>query len=155
MQVVSSQWTLSLKLLLPTFWFCFFGGLSLVLFITPLSGIGEPFSPMSARLIMLSFVLSTAAIYYIVFYPLKWVALDLDKMYVSNFFKSVQYSYDSIDSIHESRMLFWNKVTVNFHRPGVFGDSFVFFGSYYWHYYLKKHPEVLSQLLSADVLKKK
>ena len=37
----------------------------------------------------------------------------------------------------------------------LFGDSFVFFGSYYWHYYLKKHPEVLSQLLSADVLKKK
>ncbi len=154
MQVVSSQWTLTLKLLLPTFWFCFFGGSTLVLFFTPLSNIGEPFTPMSARLIMLSFVLSTAGIYYLTFYQIKWVAMDADKLYISNFMKSFQYSYDSIARVEENRMLFWNKVTIHFHRPGYFGETIVFFASYYWHYYLKKHPDVLQQLLPADILRK-
>lgn len=149
MQVVSSRWTLSLKLLLPTFWFCFFGGSSIILFFMPLDGIQEPFTPMSARLIMLSFVLSTAAIYYMVFKPIKWVALDTEKMYVSNFFKSYQYTYDSIKSVDESKFLVWNKVRVNFHQPGEFGGHIVFFSSYFWHYYLKKHPEVIKQLLAS------
>ncbi|BDS14062.1 hypothetical protein [Aureispira anguillae] len=153
MQVVSSQWTLTLKLLLPTFWFCFFGGLTIVLFFTPLDNIGEPFTPTTARLMMVSFVLSTAGIYYLMFSPIKWVAMDAEKLYVSNFRKSFQYTYDSIARVEESKMLFWNKVTIHFHEPSQFGQTIVFFGSYYWYYFLKKHPEVLQQLLPAEILK--
>lgn len=152
MQVVSSRWTLALKLLLPTFWFCFMGGCTIVLFFISLDNIGEPFTPMSARLIMLSFVLSTAGIYYLVFSPIKWVAMDEEKLYVSNFMKSFEYTYDSIARVEEHKMLLWNKVSIHFHQSGQFGEKIVFFGSYYWHYYLKKHPEILQQLLPKDML---
>ncbi len=149
MQVVSSRWSLSLKLLLPAFWFCFFGGATLALFWMPLDNIQEPFTPMSARLIMLSFVLSSAAVYYMVFFSIKWVALDTEKIYVSNFFKSFQYSYDSVKLVEETKFLIWNKVRIQFHERSTFGDSIVFFSSYFWHYYLKKNPALIHQLLNG------
>lgn len=152
MQVVSSPWTLSLKLLLPTFWFCFIGGLAIILLFYPLEGLKEPFTPMTARLMVISFGLSTAGIYYLVFRPIKWVSMDTEYIYVSNFIKSYQYTYDSIARVEESRMLFWNKVTIHFHQPTQFGQSIAFFGSYYWYYFLKKHPEVLQQLLPKEIL---
>lgn len=145
--MVSSTWTLTLKLLLPTFWFCFFGGCTIALFFYPLEGIGEPFTPTSARLMMVSFLLSSAGVYYLVFYPIKWVAMDANKLYVSNFMKSYQYTYESIAKVEEHKMLLWNKVTIHFHETGYFGKSIVFFGSYYWHYYLKQHPEILQIIL--------
>ena len=148
MQVVSSQWTLSLKLLLPSFLFCFGGGGTIIFFTLPLSGIGEPFSPLSAKLLFFSFYVSAAGLYYIIFCNIKWVALDAEKLYISNFFKSFEYTYDSIAKVEEKRMLVWNKVTIHFHQPGEFGSNIVFFGSYFWHYYLKKHPYILKQLLS-------
>lgn len=148
MQVVSSKWTLSLKLLLPTFWFCFFGGSLLMLLFTDLTNIGEPFTPLTARLTMLSFVLSSAGIYYLFFLPIKWVAMDEEFIYVSNFFKSAKYTYDSIDKFEESRFLFWNKVSIQFHNKGIFGQKIIFFRSYYWLYFLKKHPAVLQKLIN-------
>jgi hypothetical protein len=152
MQVVSSPWTLALKLLLPTFWFCFFGGLSIILLFYPLEELQDPFTPMTARLMTISFVLSTAGIYYLVFFPIKWVGMDTEYIYVSNFMKSYQYTYSSIVRVEESRMLLWNKVTIHFHEPTQFGKTIVFFGSYYWYYFLKKHPEVLQQLLPQEIL---
>ena len=147
MQVVSSKWTLSLKLLIPAFWFCFFGGLTVVLFFKDLSSIGEPFSPTSARLMMLSFLLSTAGIYYLLFFRIKWVAIDETHLYVSNFKDSYKYTLDSIAKIDETKFLFFRKVTIHFHQTGKFGKSILFLSSYYWHYYLKKNPEILQQLL--------
>ncbi len=113
-----------------------------------LSNIGEPFTPFSARMIMLSFLLSTFGIYYLLFARIKWVALDETHMYISNFKESYKYTYDSIAKIEETKvLLFFNKVTVHFHKPGQFGASIVFYASYYWHYYLKQHPHILEALL--------
>lgn len=150
MQVVSSRWSLSLKLLMPSFWFCFFGGATIALFCMPLDNIQEPFTPMSARLIMLSFVVSSAAVYYMVFFSIKWVALDTEKIYVSNFFKSFQYSYESVKSVEETKFLIWSKVRIKFHESGAFGDNIVFFSSYFWNYYLKKNPVLIQQLLNGS-----
>lgn len=149
MQVVSSPWTLTLKLLLPMFWFTFFGGLTLVLLFSDLGSIKEPLTPTSVRLIMVSFVISTAGLYYLVFSRIKWVAMDEQHLYVSNFFKSFQYTYDSIAKVEETKILLWQKVTLHFHQPTQFGSSIVFFGSYYWYYFLKQHPEILKQLAGA------
>lgn len=148
MQIVSSKWTLSLKLLLPTFWFSFFVGSLMILIFTDLTNIGAPFTPFTARLTMLSFVFSSAASYYLFFLPIKWVAMDEDFIYVSNFFKSAKYTYDSINGFEESKFLLWNKVSIQFHNKGIFGQNIIFFRSYYWLYFLKKHPAVLEKLIN-------
>lgn len=147
LQVVSSTWTLTLKLLLPTFWFCFFGGLTILLFFLPDESFKDPLTPTSARLIMLSFLVSTAGLYYLLFRSIKWVALDETHIYVSNFFKSYQYTYDSVARVEETRVLLWNRVILHFHQPTQFGPSVVFLGSYYWFYFLKQHPAILEQLI--------
>ena len=152
MQVVSSRWTLTLKLLLPMFWFCFFGGATIIMFFMSLDSIGEPFTPMTARLTMLTFVLSTAGLYYLMFSPIKWVAMDEEKLYVSNFQKSYQYTYDSVAKIEEQKILFWNRITIHFHETTQFGSKIVFLGSYYWYYFLKKNPAVLKQLLPPELI---
>jgi hypothetical protein len=148
MQVVSSKWTLSLKLLLPAFLSCFLIGATVMMFRIDLEDIGEPFTPLSARLMVLSFALSFIAIYYLFFGAIKWVAMDTTHLYVSNFKKSYQYTFDSIAKVEETKVLFFKKVTVHFHQPGKFGSKIVFFASYYWHYYLKKNPQILEQLLA-------
>ncbi len=151
MQVVSSPWTLTLKLLLPMFWFTFFGGLTIVLLFSDLSTLKEPLTPMMARGIVFSFVVSTAGLYYLLFARIKWVAMDEDYLYVSNFFKSLQYTYDSIAKVEETKVLFWQKVTLHFHASTKFGPSIVFINSYYWYYYLKQHPEILTKLAGATL----
>lgn len=149
MQVVSSPWTLTLKLLLPMCWFTFFGGLTIVLFFSDLEEIRAPLTPMAARLIMASFVVSTAGLYYLLFSKIKWVAMDEQHLYVSNFVKSLQYTYDSIAKVEETKVFLWQKVTLHFHQPTQFGPAIVFISSYYWHYFLKQHPEILKQLAGA------
>lgn len=146
MQVVSSKWTMSLKLLLPTFFFCFMVGITAMLFVSDLE-ISEPFTPMSARLMMLSFLISCAGIYYLLFFRIKWVALDPEYIYISNFKDSYKYTFDSIAKVEETKVLFFNKVTIHFHQSGHLGKTVVFFASYYWHYYLKNNPAILEQLL--------
>ncbi len=154
MQVVSSKWTLPLKLLIPAFAGCFFIGVTILLFILPLDDIQDPFTPLTARLTMLSFLLSITGIYYLFFYRLKWVAMDQEHLFVSNFFKSYQYTYDSIASIEETKVLFWNRITVHFYQEGHWGKTIVFFGSYYWYYFLKKNPEILRQILPEEITNK-
>jgi hypothetical protein len=151
-QVVSSRWTLTLKLLLPTFWFCFFGGSTFLLFVMPPENAVEPFLMIPIRYIMLIVVLSVGIVYYYLFYTLKWVSLDEERMYISNFMDTYKYTYDSVARIEETKVLCWNKVTLHFYEPTKFGNTVAFYGSYYWHYYLKKHPEVLKQLLSSEVV---
>lgn len=148
--MVSTPWTLTLKLLLPTFWFCFVGGLTLLLLFNPLDDVVLPFSPNITRLLMFTILLCSIGIYYWVFYPIKWVAIDGEKIYVSNFSKSFQYTFDSISKVEEKKILLWKQVTIHFHTSGQFGDKVVFLSSYFWHYYLKKHPEVLLKFLQLE-----
>ncbi|MCP4441532.1 MAG: hypothetical protein GY810_21700 [Aureispira sp.] len=147
--VVSSRWTLVLKFF-PMFWGCFMGGTALVMLFISLDNIQDPFTPTSARLLVWSFFISTMGILYLLFIRIKWVAVDTNAFYVSNFFKSFKYTYDSIDRVEESKILFFRRVIIHFHEKSQFGKSVYFLSSYYWHYFLKQHPEVLKQILHQD-----
>lgn len=148
-QVVSSRFTLFLKLLLPTVWACFFGGLTIVMMFMPLDNIGEPFTPLSARIMISSFTVGTIGLMYLFFIRIKWVATADDCFYVSNFMDSRKYTYDSIARIEETKGLIFRRVTIHLHEKGRFGKSFFFFANYYWHYFLKKHPDILSQIVGT------
>jgi len=148
-QVVSSRWTLLLKLLLPTFWACFFGGITIVMFFSSLDNIQEPFTPWTARIMVSSFTVGTLGLMYLFFTRIKWVAVADDCFYVSNFMDSRQYTYDSIARIEESKGLLFRRVTIHLHQKGRFGKSFFFFANYYWHYFLKKHPDILAQIVGT------
>lgn len=151
LQVVSSRWTFFLKLALPVFWTCFFGTATIaILFFISLDGIAEPFTPLSARLLVASFFVATMGLFYLLFMRNKWVGLTPSHIYVSNFMKSRKYTYNSLAKIEESKaFFFFKRVTLHFHEPTLFGKTIFFMSNYYWHYFLNKHPEVLQQILDA------
>jgi hypothetical protein len=152
-QVVSSRWTLLLKMLLPMFWICFFGAMSIAVLVMDIE-VKDPFTPFSARLMVISFTISTIGLFYLLFMRTKWVALDETHIYVSNFFQVYRYTYDSISAIEETRVLWWRRITIEFHAPTAYGKSIFFISSHYWAYFLEKNPDVMQQIAASTASSK-
>lgn len=150
-QAVSARTTLFLKWFLPVFWVCFMGSVTLLsLFFFSFEGIKPPFTPTSAKILIASFFLTSLGLMYLLWMRAKWVAVDENHIYVSNFFRSYRYTYSSIERIQEARVLFiFRRVTLHFHQPGAFGKSVFFWANYYWHHFLRNHPQVLEQILQS------
>ena len=148
MQPVSTRWTLLFKIIIPTVWICFFGAISILsIFYDP--QVAEPFSPATAKILIISFSLSTIGLIYLLFMRIKWVALAPDGFYVSNFFKSYKYTYDSLQSIQEEKVLFWKRITFELRASGTFGKKLFFIAGYQWEHYLQKNPDIMQALVDA------
>jgi hypothetical protein len=139
-QSVSSRWTFLLKLAFPLLWLIFMGGVSLIIILSPLENIQEPFSPLIAKTIVLSFYFSVLVMLYSLFANSKWVGVSESHIYISNYFKSMKYTFESIEKYEEVNMIIFTKVILHFHQPGVFGQKVYFIKSHYWKYFLKKYP---------------
>jgi hypothetical protein len=148
MQVVSTRWTLFFKVILSTVWVCFFGALSILVLFFDIN-VSEPFSPTTAKILIISFSFSSIGMLYLLFMRIKWVALSNQHFLVSNFFKSYQYSYESIKSIEEVKILWWKRLTFELHTAGTFGKKIVFIAGYQWEAYLQKKPEIMQLLVDA------
>jgi len=151
-QVVSTRWTLFLKLLLPTFWIAFFGAATVAVFALDIQ-VGEPFTPTSARLLVASFAVGSIGLLYLLFLRIKWVAIDKEYLYVSNFFQMRRYTFDSIAALEEQKVLFWRTMTIEFAAPTYFGQKIMFISSHYWGYFLEKNPDVLEKIVAATAPK--
>ena len=148
MQVVSTRWTLFLKIILPTIWICFFGALSILILFLDIK-VSEPFSQNTAKILIISFTLSSIGMLYLLFMRIKWLSLTKDYFLVSNFFKSYQYSYHSIKAIEEVKILWWKRLTFELKATGTFGTKIVFIAGYQWESYLQKNPEIMQSLVDA------
>lgn len=153
MQAVSSRWTLALKLLLPAFWFSFALACVIFSFFVDLSQVSEPFTPFTIRMILLSTLFSTAAIYYMLFYDIYWISIDTEKWIVSNYFKAYTYNFDSIERIDEYTVAGIDKVKIHLHQEGSFGQEIVFMPSYYWLHFKKTFPQVFEHITIQKIKK--
>ncbi|EJF53189.1 hypothetical protein SapgrDRAFT_1473 [Saprospira grandis DSM 2844] len=154
-QTVSSRWTFLSKIILPFLWSILFGGFTLVVWLSPLQDIQAPLSPLSAKLILSSFFISMLGLFYLFFMRNLWVGLDDEHIYASNYFKSVKYSYGSLEHFEESNLFLFSRITLHFKEKGQFGKSISFIRSHYWKYYLEKHPDLLQFLLQLNEAKAK
>ncbi len=145
-QTVSSRWTFLFKMALPLLWLIIMGGLSILIAFSPLDSLKGPVSPMTAKLLVISLFFSILAMLYIFYGRAKWVGMTDSYLYVSNFFKSYKYTYDSVERFEEVYMVFFTKVVIHFHQPTKFGKSIYFVKSLYWKYFLEKHPMVLDAM---------
>jgi hypothetical protein len=140
--VVSSRATLFLKLILPTLWFSIMGALLFFSLWYGVSGSG-------LMLLILGF-LGVVGLWAALFRQLKWIGLNPENLYVSNYFKNFKYTYDSISGIEEQHLGPFRRITLHFHQPGQFGQKVHFLASYNWYYFLQQHPEILKQLLQVE-----
>ena len=116
--------------------------------ISPLESIRDPFSPSTAKAMMIGFYLTVIGLSYLLFMRTVWVGLDTKNIYVSNFFKSYKYTYNSVAKFEEKNMLLYTIVVIHFHQKTKFGKSIFFIRNHYWNYFLEKHPEVIDEIVA-------
>jgi hypothetical protein len=147
MHRISSNWTLILKIFLPTAWITFFGLLTLAIL---LAGPGE--LPMGGGLVFklvftLGFIVFFGFLYFTVL-RLKRVDFSDDGIYISNYFKSYRYQYLDVAKIEETNLGLFTLGTLFLHQKGSFGRKIYFLISQI-HYqdFLDKHPDRFKHLL--------
>lgn len=145
---VSSNWTLFLKIFFPTFWIVFFG--SLLFFIVVLNGLGAMSAhPLVKIAAVLIFAMFFAALYFSVM-KLKRVEMGEDHFFVTNYFRTYRYSYDSIAAINETDLFVTHLVSIRFTAKSAFGKK-VFFISRtdVWREFIAGHPALFGHLLDT------
>jgi len=147
MHRISSNWTLILKIFLPTAWITFFGLLTLAIL---LAGPGE--LPMGGGsllkvLFTLGFLIFLTFLYLTVM-RLKRIDFADDGIYISNYFKSYRYQYIDVAKIEETNLGIFTLGTLTLHQKGSFGQKIYFLISQV-HYqdFLNKHPDRFKHLL--------
>lgn len=148
-QLVSASSTLMLKYLLPILFSSFFGCFTaFVLFVFPASWFqGAPLPVWVIKLLVLGFWLSSMLLFYAICKPLRRVEMDLDYMYVSDYFKTYRYTYESIDRLEERNYLLFKVMQVEFYEAGSMGKQFSFVVGYRFAPLLQKFPEIAQRLI--------
>ena len=141
MQRISTNLTLFYKFFIPVFYIAFFGAFTWVSFT--LSGISLP----TRLLIVVLFVL-TGLLLYFTFFQLKRVEIDEEHIYVTNYFKHLRYSHNSVEKIVERDFMLFRIATIHLHQSGSFGKKLIFVpsGSLYNDFW-KNHPDIRVELL--------
>lgn len=142
MQRVSSNLTLFFKLFIPVFWAVFFGAFLIALFIEK----EELFSTNTSnfRIGAVFFYVSGLVTYYFLFFKIKRVEFSEEHLYVTNYFKTVRYSWPSIASINNTKFLIFTIVTLHLNKPGIFGKSMTFLASRRnYKKFMEEHPEIV------------
>ena len=125
---VSTSASLFLKLVFPTVWMVFFT----TLLIGSLFSDYDFFGPFPARTFQLGlalFILIGASILYWMVLRLKRVDMDKESFYVTNYFKSYRYTYDSLENIKERDYTLILVVDLLLKEPGSFGKKMTFVAS--------------------------
>lgn len=122
MQRLSTSATLLLKFFLPTFWFAFFGLLTLTVFFAK----GDYYGRVSATSLQIGctliFILGGLLLWWSVM-RLKRIEGDEEFLYVTNYFKTFRYPFDSIESMKTKDYKFFKTLSVQLKEPGTFGKK--------------------------------
>jgi len=144
MQRVSSNLTLFFKIFIPVFWAVFFGAFLIALFVEKEALFSTNTS--NFRIGAVLFYLSGLAMYYFLFFNLKRVEFSEEHIYVTNYFKTVRYSWPSVDRISNTSFLTFTIATIELKEAGIFGKSMTFLASRkHYKQFMLDHPGVLGE----------
>lgn len=128
MHRVSTNFTLLLKLFLPTFWAVFFGLFTLfVLFYTQNEILF--FQNIWVKLSVLSFYLVFFLFFYFTLWQLKRVEMSEQEYHISNYFSTYRLVYDDIQSVSELFFFKWILVRITLKGKASFGRKIYFLAS--------------------------
>ncbi len=141
MQRVSSNLTLFFKIFIPVLWTVFFGAMLIAIFVMK----EELFAgnTLSFRIGAVLFYVSGLIMYYFLLFNLKRVEFSEEHAYVTNYFKTYRYSWDSIVKFEETSFLTFTITTIVLKEPGLFGEKMTFLASRrLYNKFKQEHPEV-------------
>ena len=144
---VSSSLTLFFKIFFPTFWSVFFGSfLILILFF------GEQLGYAFTRIeVKAGFVVVFAGFFFLMYFTvmrLKRIELTHESFYVTNYFRTYRYTFDSLADVRVTDFIVGKILTLEFNSKAAFGKKvFCILRGSVWESFLATHPEVFSHLL--------
>lgn len=149
MERVSSNLTLFLKFFIPVFWVVFFGGFTVASLLSQYSYVGN-IPALYFKLGVVLFYLSGLLMFGFTLLRLVRVELGPDSVYVTNYFRHIQYTLDSVESLDISRFGFFTVGSLTLKAKGKLGRRLIFIVNNsrieeFW----EKHPEVQAYLMRA------
>lgn len=147
MHRLSSNFTLFLKIILPTIWIVFFGLLLLTLFI--MDADDAPFlAGMTFKLIYAACYFFFIALLYLSVIPLKRIDSDGEFFFVSNYFKTFRYKFEDIISIKESNYILFKTLKFELKSAGSFGKKInIVADEFRVNEFIKAFPDKLKDML--------
>lgn len=141
---LSSNATLFFKLFVPVFWTTILTGLTLVAWFVK-DNLFEGNQLVSFRYATLFALIVGVVSFYFLFWPLKRVETDGEKVYVSNYFRTAFYRWDQdVESFTEARFLFFRFGTIHLNGIGSFGRKLRFLADKsLLDNFKEAHPELL------------
>lgn len=129
MKMVSTSFTLFLKIVFPVFWIVFFGSFTTAIFFTEdlTSFFGIPIG--TFKYILLVFFLFGIVLLYWMLMRIKRVEMDEKFVYATNYFKNYRYPWHNIENIEERDFIFFRVIYVHLKTPGNFGKKITFVAS--------------------------
>jgi hypothetical protein len=128
MHHISSNTTLFLRIFAPTFWMVFFGIFALSTFFMDVAYFGE-IPAFLFRIGAMAFFLLGGVVLYFTLMRLKRVEASCEHLYVSNYFKTVRYTWESVESIRQRELAGIKLFTIRLAGAGRFGSRIHFLGN--------------------------
>ena len=122
---LSSNWTLFLKIFLPIAWLSFFGSFFLGSFLANPIEVPQ-LTSITFRSSISLFILGGIAFFYFTLFRLKRVDADANFVFVSNYFKTLRYTFDSIDKMVLHDHFLFKAVHIHLKERGKFGKRIIF-----------------------------
>ncbi|HLF62844.1 MAG TPA: hypothetical protein VI603_03790 [Saprospiraceae bacterium] len=134
---ISSDWTLFYKIFLPTVWIVFFGVVTGVLLFSI-----RPTIPVVTGVLL--FYIGGVVFLYFTLIPLKRVEGTEEHLYITNYFKTFRYTFESISKVRTVELLLFKIVILHFREKTSFGHHLYFIRRrQVWEEYLNQHAELL------------
>ena len=155
MQRISSNFTLFLKIFLPTIWIAFFGAFTLAVLLSNVEQF-PIFSFFYFKIGLAAFLLIGLGLLYFTVMQLRRVELDGEFIYASNYFKTYRYPFNNIEKITERDLGLFGLLKIYLKTPGKFGKKITFIlDEAMLKDFFDKNPEVAGVFNSFKIEKKK
>ena len=147
MERISSNSTLFLKFFIPVFWIVFFGAFTLASLFFKFSYVGN-IPALYFRIGVLLFYASGILMFVFTLMRLVRVEMSPGSVYVTNYFKHIQYPFHSVEKMEISRFGFFKVGVLHLKDKGAFGKKLTFVVNAarlddFW----EKHPELKAYLV--------
>ncbi len=121
---LSSNWTIILRIVIPVIWLSFFASLLAASLLS--NAIEVPQVANNAFRINIGiFILSGLIFFYFTLFRIKRVDADGQHIFVSNYFKTVRYTLDSVKEFEIYDHLLFKGVHIHLHEKGRFGKRII------------------------------
>lgn len=120
--LLTSNWTLFLKIVVPTVWTVFFGAFTLVFMFTDGLRLGGLSHQMSIMAVMAFFLIGFTMIYFSMM-GLKRIEASEDSLIISNYFKTYRIPFTNVEAVRVGDFTFVKLMKIQFKQPISFGLS--------------------------------